>query len=107
MRVLSCLATEHNPWLLLLATTICISGSWVALDLIRRARDRDSLQKAGWIFLAAVAGGASIWCTHFVAMLAYEPHAPVSFEPILTLDLASRRDCWLRNRHNDGFVVKR
>ena len=85
MRVLSCLATEHNPWLLLLATAICISGSWVALDLIRRARDRESLQKAGWIFLAAVAGGASIWCTHFVAMLAYEPQAPVSFEPILTL----------------------
>lgn len=85
MRVLSCLATEHNPWLVLLAALICVAGSWVAFNLIQRARSRDGLQKSGWIFMAAVAGGSSIWCTHFVAMLAYHPQAPISFEPILTL----------------------
>jgi diguanylate cyclase len=85
MRVLSCLATEHNLWLVLLAAGICISGCWVAFDLIQRARDREGLQKSGWIFMSSVAGGASIWCTHFVAMLAYDPQAPVSFSPILTL----------------------
>ena len=85
MRVLSCLATEHNPWLVLLAAGICVSGSWVAFDLVQRARDRDGRQKWGWIFMSAVAGGSSIWCTHFVAMLAYHPQAPVTFDAILTL----------------------
>lgn len=85
MRVLSCLGTEHNPWLVVLAAGICIAGSWVAFDLIQRARDRDGLQRSGWIFMSAVAGGSSIWCTHFVAMLAYHPQAPVTFDPLMTL----------------------
>ncbi|MDQ0470393.1 putative bifunctional diguanylate cyclase/phosphodiesterase [Labrys wisconsinensis] len=85
MRVLSCIATEHNPWLVLLAALTCISGSWVALDLFRRADERRGLQKSGWIFLAAVAAGSSVWCTHFIAMLAYEPKAPIAFDPLLTM----------------------
>jgi len=43
------------------------------------------LQRGGWIFLTGVAAGASIWCTHFIAMLAYEVGAPVAFDPILTM----------------------
>ncbi|WP_373414665.1 EAL domain-containing protein [Ensifer aridi] len=37
------------------------------------------------MFLAAVAGGGGVWTTHFVAMLAYEPPAPVSFDPAMTV----------------------
>ena len=43
------------------------------------------VQRAGWIFLTGVAAGSSIWCTHFIAMLAYEVGAPVTFDPILTM----------------------
>lgn len=85
MRVLSCIATAHNPWLVILAACVCVSGSWVAFGLIQRALDRQDLQKAGWVFLASVAAGSSVWCTHFIAMLAYSSQAPVAFEPLMTM----------------------
>jgi diguanylate cyclase len=85
MRVVSCLFTEHNLWLVALAAVICISGSAITFGLYKRARERSGLQMCGWIFLTAVAAGSSVWCTHFVAMLAYEVSAPVSFDPLLTM----------------------
>ena len=85
MRVISCIAILHDPWLVLLAACVCVAGGWVGLRLFRRARQRHSRQRAGWTFLAAVATGASVWCTHFIAMLAYKVDAPVAFEPVLTV----------------------
>lgn len=85
MRVLSCLATEHDLRLVALAAFICVSGCWVGFDLIQRARDRSGKQRNGWIFLAAVATGSSIWCTHFIAMLAFKPGVPIAFDPTMTL----------------------
>lgn len=86
MRVVSCLVSEHDLTLVLLAASVCICGTWVTFDLIQRARDRSGAQKLGWVFLTAVAAGCSIWCTHFIAMLAYEVQAPVTFDPIMTLN---------------------
>jgi len=37
------------------------------------------------MFLTSVGAGSSIWCTHFIAILAFEPGAPVSFDPALTI----------------------
>src|SRR5262245_50054184 len=85
MRVVSCLFTEHNLWLVALAALVCISGSAITFGLYQRARERTGLQMYGWIFLTAVAAGSSVWCTHFVAMLAYEVSAPVTFDPLLTM----------------------
>lgn len=85
MRVISCIATEHNPWLVLLAAFICVSGIWIAFELIQRARDRFGMQKAGWIFLSAITFGSAVWCTHFIAMLAFEAKVPITFDPILTM----------------------
>ncbi|BCJ91992.1 bifunctional diguanylate cyclase/phosphodiesterase [Terrihabitans soli] len=85
MRVLSCIVGQHNLWLVLLAAVVCVAGSWVALRLLLRATDRHGVQRSGWLFLAAVAAGSSVWCTHFIAMLAYDATAPVTFEPILTM----------------------
>ncbi|MEO9336084.1 EAL domain-containing protein [Mesorhizobium sp. SB112] len=85
MRVITCIATLHNLWLVGLAALVCIGGGWVGLGLYQRARMRRGTQKSGWIFLAAVATGSSVWCTHFIAMLAYDADIPVTFEPILTM----------------------
>jgi NO-binding membrane sensor protein with MHYT domain len=85
VRVLSCIVTEHNLWLVLLAAFVCISGGWITLGLLQRAEKTQGLQRGGWIFLTAVAAGSSVWCTHFIAMLAYEVGAPVTFDPILTM----------------------
>lgn len=85
MRVITCVATLHNLWLVGLAAFVCVSGGWIGLRLFRLGRARSGRQWAGWIFLAAVAAGASVWCTHFIAMLAYNAAAPVTFEPVLTM----------------------
>lgn len=85
MRVLTCLALEHDLRLVALAAFICVCGCWVGFDLIQRARERSGKQRNGWIFLAAVATGSSIWCTHFIAMLAYQPSVPITFDPVMTL----------------------
>ncbi|OCJ07624.1 diguanylate cyclase [Rhizobium sp. AC27/96] len=85
MRVLSCIVTEHNLWLVILAAFVCVSGGWITLNLLKRAENTHGIQRGGWIFLTGVAAGSSIWCTHFVAMLAYEVGAPVAFDPILTM----------------------
>ncbi|TPM27937.1 bifunctional diguanylate cyclase/phosphodiesterase [Mesorhizobium sp. B2-3-4] len=85
MRVISCIATEHNLWLVLLAALMCVTGCWVTVGLFDRARKTAGLQMRGWLFLTAVAAGSSIWCTHFIAMLAYQPGAPITFDPALTM----------------------
>lgn len=79
MRVLTCLAAEHDPWLVVLAATICLLGAWVSVRLCRRACAGFGHGRLGWVFLGAVAAGAAVWCTHFVAMLAYRPAAPVGY----------------------------
>jgi diguanylate cyclase (GGDEF)-like protein/PAS domain S-box-containing protein len=68
-----------------LAAIVCVSGGWITFGLFRRAEERTGLQMYGWAFLTAVAAGSSVWCTHFIAMLAYEVSAPVAFDPLLTL----------------------
>ncbi|MET2830111.1 putative bifunctional diguanylate cyclase/phosphodiesterase [Mesorhizobium shangrilense] len=85
MRVISCIVTEHNLWLVLLAALMCVTGSWVTIGLLDRTRKTAGVQMKGWLFLTAVAAGSSIWCTHFIAMLAYQPGAPITFDPILTM----------------------
>lgn len=85
MRVVSCITMLHDLRLVALAAIICIGGGWVTFELLRRARDRRGRQKSGWLFLAAVACGSSVWCTHFIAILAYDVAAPVTFDPQLTM----------------------
>ncbi|WP_321887086.1 putative bifunctional diguanylate cyclase/phosphodiesterase [Paraburkholderia bannensis] len=85
MNVLGCIVTKHNPWLVIVAVLICGAGSWVTARLVRRAFSTHGMQRAGWQFLAATTAAVAIWCTHFVAMLGYEPGVPVSFDPVLTI----------------------
>jgi signal transduction histidine kinase len=74
IKVLSCITGQHSVPLVLLAAAVCAFGSFTALSLLGRARD----QKAGaidwrWLLAASAVAGASVWSTHFVAMLAYRP----------------------------------
>src|ERR1700759_4751117 len=85
MRVISCLVSEHNPWLVLLAAMVCVIGCMVSVRLLERARRTEGLQRVGWVLQTALVAGSSVWCTHFVAILAYDPDTPVSFDPILTI----------------------
>lgn len=85
LTVLGCVAFEHNIWLVLVAAIVCVAGAWAIMRLFHRTTGTTGLQKAGWHFLTAAAAGSSIWCTHFIAVIAYEPGVPVSFDPVLTI----------------------
>ncbi len=85
MTVVGCIVEQHNLWLVLLAAVICGSGSWAMVRLFLRAADARSTERLAWIVLTAFVTGASIWCTHFVAMLGYEPGIPIAFDPVLTI----------------------
>ncbi|MFT4254226.1 MAG: EAL domain-containing protein [Caulobacter sp.] len=50
-----------------------------------RALETRGVQRIGWHFLTALAAGAAIWCTHFVAILGFDAGAPVDFDPVLTM----------------------
>lgn len=85
MRVLSCIAEDHNLWFVLLAAFLCLTGSLVSATLFRRTFVEHGALKAHWCFLSAVTAGAATWATHFIAMLGYEVAAPVSLDGVLTV----------------------
>ncbi len=81
----SCVAFHHNIWLVLAAAGVCVTGCSALLGLFQRAAQASGNQRLGWQVLAATSAGASIWCTHFLAILAYQPGVPVGFDPLLTI----------------------
>ena len=85
MNVVNCVVGQHNPFLVLLAAVVCVTGSWVTVRLCVRTADTQGAQHFGWVILGAVAGGSAIWSTHFVAMLGYDPNVAVTFDPVLTI----------------------
>lgn len=85
MTVLGCIVQQHNIWLVLLAVLICATGAWVTARLFLRSHHTRGMQKMGWQFLTSMSAAAVIWCTHFIAVLGYEPGVPVTFAPQLTM----------------------
>lgn len=83
-RVLECVWTQHDRWLVALAAAIWLIGSLAFFLLLRRSRECDVKRRSNWLALAALAGGVGVWATHFVAMLAYDGGLKISFEPALT-----------------------
>ena len=84
-RVLTCLGTEHDWRLVLLAAAVCLVASLAAVCLFQRALATRSRVRAGWTASAGAATGCGIWATHFIAMLAYEPGVPVAYDVGLTV----------------------
>lgn len=83
--IVDCIVNDHDLTMVLLAATMCIAGSAVTLRLFQRIVGTSGGQRVGWQFLTAVAAGSSIWATHFIAMLGYQPSAPITFDPMLTV----------------------
>ena len=85
INVALCIGLQHDPWLVALAVLVCCVGAFAIMQMFGRAQATDGIHRAGWIFLTSVGSGATIWCTHFIAMLAYKARAPVHLDPVLTI----------------------
>ena len=89
-RVLSCVATEHDIRLVLLAAVICAMAAFTSFRIYARATNARAMQdhqyrRVAWLGLTGISTGAGIWSTHFVAMLAYDSGFPTAYDPTLTL----------------------
>jgi NO-binding membrane sensor protein with MHYT domain/two-component sensor histidine kinase len=85
LRVLDCLAQEHDYRLVVLALGVCALGSYAAITLLNHMRIAQGRSRWGWLTATAVASGFSIWATHFIAMLAFSPDGPTGYDLVLTL----------------------
>jgi diguanylate cyclase (GGDEF)-like protein len=83
--VAMCIGRDHDPWLVLLAVFVCCTGAFAIMQMFGRAQVTTGAQRLAWLFLTAVGAGATIWCTHFVAMLAFRAGVPVRLDPVLTI----------------------
>jgi len=84
MALIASLIGAHNVALVALAAFVCLIGAWVSFRLLMRAQHATGGARFSWLFMVGVAAGASIWCTHFVAIIAYSPGVSVSFAPVAT-----------------------
>ncbi|MFD2741352.1 MHYT domain-containing protein [Sulfitobacter aestuarii] len=75
---------HHDFGLVVLAALLCAFGSWVISRLYRHALKRPTQEAIIWYFMTAITSGIAIWCTHFIAILAYQPESPVTFDLSLT-----------------------
>jgi signal transduction histidine kinase len=85
LRVLGCIAFEHDLRLVFLAAVLCLFSCSTAMSLIARARASEGRVRGLWIAGAGFVAGCGIWATHFVAMLAYRSAFPFDYDIGLTL----------------------
>ncbi len=83
-RIFDCIAYEHHYGLLSLAVVSCVIGALLTVLQTRRMLKAHPRQRALQIALVSIIGGATIWSTHFLAMLAYDPGVPHAYEPVVT-----------------------
>ncbi|MCW5770499.1 MAG: hypothetical protein KIT16_02600 [Rhodospirillaceae bacterium] len=98
LRVYACISQQHDLRLVGAAVLICALSAVTAFSLLGRARQgRDAQARQQWLVAAAVVTGCGVWTTHFVAMLAFEPGFPISYNIGLTAlsVVAAVLLCWL------------
>jgi len=84
LRVYACIAEEHDLRLVLVAGLICLLAAFTAFSIFEQARCAPR-RRFAWLAAVAFVSGTGIWSTHFIAMLAFEPHLPVGYDVGLTL----------------------
>ena len=85
LRVLDCLTRQHDYRLVWLALGLCLLGSYAVLTLLNHVRVVHGRSRWGWLVATAVASGFSIWCAHFIWMLAFSPDGPTGYDLVVTL----------------------
>jgi diguanylate cyclase (GGDEF)-like protein len=84
MRFLTCIRHDHDLGLVLLAAIFCLVGSAITMRLLQRLRFADPGTRLAWVFMGGLSTGATIWCTHFISMIAYQPGVAIRYDPVLT-----------------------
>ena len=68
--------------LVLVSATMCLFGTWIGMRHFARARATEGSTRYGWLFMAAVGTGGSLWASIFIAILALQPKVTVAFDAL-------------------------
>ncbi len=82
MSLLTVLKANHSLGFALVAVALCGLGAIIAFFLVGRAMDARAPARNGWLFLAAICGGSTLWATHFIGLLGYTSGVQHSFATI-------------------------
>ncbi|HWU15476.1 MAG TPA: MHYT domain-containing protein, partial [Caulobacter sp.] len=85
LKVLTCLTTEHDLRLVVVAGLICFAACFTAFRLYSRMRGAKGVVRAAWLLLTGLVSGSGVWATHFIAMVAYSPGLKTGYSPAGTL----------------------
>lgn len=69
----------YNEELVLLSIFIAIISSYASFNIFSRIPLSKGKSQAFWLFKGSYILGLGIWTTHFIGMLSYEIHAPVTY----------------------------
>ncbi|MCB4457370.1 putative bifunctional diguanylate cyclase/phosphodiesterase [Leisingera sp. McT4-56] len=83
-RIVDCLTQQHSYGLVAVAAFVCVTGIILTVRLINRLPGVKGRRRLVQLGLSSMIAGSTIWSTHFIAMLAYEPGFEHGFEPLVT-----------------------
>ncbi|AAK22078.1 bifunctional diguanylate cyclase/phosphodiesterase [Caulobacter vibrioides] len=84
-KLLTCLTTQHDLRLVLVASAVCLAGCFTTFRLYSRMRGARGVVRAAWLLLTGLVAGSSVWATHFIAMVAFTPGLKTGYSPTGTL----------------------
>jgi NO-binding membrane sensor protein with MHYT domain len=74
----------YHQMLVLVAGNVCLAGTWIGMRHFARARATEGSTRYGWLFMASVGTGATLWASTFISILALDPLLNSGFEPVAT-----------------------
>ncbi|MEL0438875.1 putative bifunctional diguanylate cyclase/phosphodiesterase [Phycobacter sp. K97] len=83
-RLLDCIVQDHIHGLVAVAAFICVIGSLLSTHMSSRLTQWKGMRRLVQLPLAGLITGATIWSTHFIGMLSYNPGYAHGYEPVLT-----------------------
>ena len=77
---------SHNPGLVILSYCVALLASYTAILTLERVQIYQAkVARYSWLIVSAVISGVGVWSMHFIGMLAFELHLPMSHGVLLTL----------------------
>ena len=84
-KIISCLVNEHDYRMVLVAAVVCLCGALTGFRLFSRMNGARGLVRGAWLLLTSLVAGSTVWATHFLAILAYDPGVRTGFSPAGTM----------------------
>ncbi|APG45561.1 EAL domain-containing protein [Phaeobacter porticola] len=82
--VVQCITQEHNLGLVAVAALVCVIGSCLSVLMTQRLGHTVGNRKLVQLALTSLISGGTVWTTHFIAMLAFDPGYIHGYDPLTT-----------------------